>query len=92
MSPEDLMRNNLIALAQTYASAKGWSLATVSKEIHGNQAFLAEYLAGRMSPTIRTYFAMVEKLRAKMPRGTKWPKTAPLPKLGKKVETVRAAA
>lgn len=92
MAPEDLMRTNLIALAQTYASAKGWSLATVSKQIHGNQAFLGEYLAGRMSPTVRTYFSMIEKLRRNWPRGTPWPKTAGIPKLGKKVETVKAAA
>ena len=92
MNPEDLMRQNLIAIAQTYATAKGWSLATVSKQIHGNQAFLAEYLAGRMSPTLRTYFAMVEKLRANWPRGVEWPKTAAIPKLGKKVDIRLAAA
>jgi hypothetical protein len=91
-SHEDLMRQNLIVIAQTYANAKGWSLTTVSKQIHGNQKFLAEYFAGQMSPTVRTYFLMIERLRANWPRGTAWPKTAPLPKLGKKVDTRRAAA
>lgn len=92
MSPEDLMRTNLIAVAQRYAEAKGWSLATVSKEIHGNQAFLGAYLAGQMSPRVDTYFAMIEKLRANWPRGTKWPVTASIPKLGKNVPERRAAA
>lgn len=92
MSPEDLMRNNLIAIAQRYADARGWSLATVSKEIHGNQAFFAQYLAGRMSPRLDTYFAMIEKFRARWPRGAKWPSTAPIPKLGKNVPERRAAA
>lgn len=92
MKPEDLMRTNLIAIAQRYAEAKKWSLATVSKEIHGNQAFLSEYLAGQMSPRVDTYFAMIAKFRAKWPRGVEWPKTAPIPKLGKKVDLGRAAA
>jgi len=92
MTPEELMRANLIVLAQTYAQAKKLSLATVSKEIHGNQAFFAEYLAGKMSPTVRTYFLMIDKLRVKWPRGVKWPKTASIPKLGKKVERARVAA
>jgi hypothetical protein len=70
------MRTNLIALAQRYAEAKGWSLATVSKEIHGNQAFLGAYLAGEMAPRIDTYFSMVEKLRANWPREPlAWEKT-----------------
>jgi hypothetical protein len=68
MTSEELMRANLIALAQRYAEAKGWSLATVSKEIHGNQAFLNAYLAGEMAPRVDTYFSMVEKLRANWPK------------------------
>lgn len=92
MTPEELMRSNMLVIAQTYATAKGLSLSTVSKQIHGNQAFLSEYLAGRMSPTVRTYFAMLGKLRANWPRGVEWPRTAPIPKLGKKVDTGRAAA
>jgi hypothetical protein len=92
MTAEELMRANLIALAQTYATAKGWSLATVSKQIHGNQAFLAEYFAGKMSPRVDTYFTMIEKLRREWPKGTKWPVLASIPKLGKKVENKRAAA
>jgi len=92
MTAEDLMRANLIALAQTFATAKGWSLATVSKQIHGNQAFLSEYFAGRMAPRVDTYFTMIDRLRAEWPKGTKWPVTASIPKLGKKVENQRAAA
>lgn len=90
--PEDTMRQNLIAIAQAYASAKGWSLSTVSKKIHGNQAFLAQYLAGKMSPGVDTYFAMVDRMRVDWPKGTAWPRTVGIPKLGKKVETARAAA
>lgn len=96
MQPEDLMRQNLIAISQTYATAKGWALATVSKQIHGNQAFLGEYLAGNMSPTVKTYFGMIDKFRAHWPEGTDWPDTATIPapalKLGKKVAKRAVAA
>lgn len=80
------MRENLLVLAQTYATAGGWSLSTVSKQIHGNQAFLAKYLAGEISTTIKTYFLMVNRLRQRWPKNTPWPKTAPITKLGKKVD------
>lgn len=80
------MRENLLVLAQTFATANGWSLSTVSKQIHGNQAFLAEYLAGEVSTTIKTYYLMVNRLRSKWPPKTAWPKTSPISKLGKKVD------
>jgi hypothetical protein len=83
---EKIMQQNLLALAQTYATAKGWALSTVSKEIHGNHMFLEKYLTGEMSPTTKTYFLMVNRLRQKWPRGTPWPVTASTPKLGKKVD------
>lgn len=83
---EKLMRQNLIVLAQRYAEAKKWSLSTVSKQIHGNQAFLEKYLRGEVAPTTETYFKMVNRLRINWPAGTEWPKTSPMPKLGKKVD------
>lgn len=77
------MRENLLVLAQTYADATGWSLSTVSKQIHGNQAFLANFVAGTSSTSIKTYFRMVEKFRRNWPARTAWPITQPIPKLGK---------
>jgi hypothetical protein len=90
---EQIMRENLLVLAQTYATAKGLSLNTVSKRFHGNQAFLADYLAGKpskkgrpISIAIKTYYDMVNKIRRDWPEGTPWPVTASIPKLGKKVD------
>lgn len=83
---EQIMRENLLVLAQTYATANGWALATVSKQIHGNQAFLEKYLAGEISTTIKTYYLMVNRLRQRWPAKTPWPRTAPTSKLGKKVD------
>jgi hypothetical protein len=89
---EQIMRENLLVLAQTYATANGWSLSTVSKQIHGNQAFLAKFLAGEISTTIRTYYQMVDRLRENWPRKTPWPKTVAVPKLGKNVDGGRGRA
>jgi hypothetical protein len=81
---EQIMRQNLLVLAQTYATARGWALTTVSKKIHGNQDFLADFLGGEISTTIRTYYRMVEKLREDWPRGTPWPRTVAIPRPLKK--------
>lgn len=86
MNPEEMMRNNLIAIAQAYAEAKGQAMTTVSKNIHGNQNFLQQYLVGEVAPTVKTYFAMVNRFRHKWPKGTPWPKTVAIPKLGRKID------
>lgn len=91
-SPEELMRQNLIAMAQAYAHAKGWALATVSKEIHGNQAFLEGYLNGEMSPTTKKYFAMMKHLVSNMPESGRIPDLAFIHPLGKTVDNPAAAA
>lgn len=89
---EKIMRENLLVLAQTFATANGWSLSTVSKQIHGNQAFLAKFLEGEISTTIRTYDQMVDRLRRNWPKKTKWPKTRAIPKLGKNIDQGRSDA
>lgn len=81
---EKIMRENLLVLAQAYADANGWALSTVSKKIHGRSEFLEKFAAGEMSTTIRTYYQMIDKLRADWPRKVPWPETASVPRLGKK--------
>ena len=83
------MRENLLVLAQTYATANRLSLSTVSKQIHGNQAFLAKFLEGEISTTIKTYYQMVDRLRKNWPKGADWPKTRAVPKLGKNIDAGR---
>lgn len=73
------MRANLLVLAQTYADAKGWQLTTVSKQIHGNQYFFRDFIAGEISTTLKTYFQMIDKLRLNWPVGLKWPATRAIP-------------
>jgi len=83
---EQKMRENLFAIAQTYATAKGLSISTVSQKIHGNQAFLEKFLKGEVSPTLRKYFEMINQFRLNWPKGVEWPQTSPIPKLGKKID------
>ena len=77
------MRSNLMVLAQAFADAKGWAMSTVSKRIHGDQAFLERYISEKGSTRIDTYFAMIERFRAEWPTGAPWPKTVEVPKLSR---------
>lgn len=76
---DQIMRENIFVIAQTFANAKGLSLTTVSKKIHGNGEFFARFMAGEISTGIDTYFTMIDKFRAEWPRGTEWPRTAEIP-------------
>jgi len=77
---EQIMRENLFVIAQTFATAKGLALTTVSKRFHGNQNFLNDYVKGDISTTLKTYFGIIDKLREEWPTGTKWPETRSIPR------------
>lgn len=84
----EIMRQNLLVIAQTFATASRLSLTTVSKQIHGSGEFFAGYAAGEVSCGVDTYFAMVNRFRLRWPdlaEKTPWPKTSPMGKLGKNV-------
>lgn len=86
---EKIMRDNLVVIAQTFATATKRSLTTVSKQIHGGGEFFARYAAGEVSCGIDTYFGMVEKFRDRwsdLPEKTPWPITSPMGKLGRNVD------
>jgi hypothetical protein len=83
---EQIFRENLMVLAQTYATAKDLSLSTVSRQIHGNHLFLERFLAGEISCSIKTYYRMIDRLRTGWPAKTPWPTTTAVPKLGKNVD------
>jgi len=72
-----------MVLAQAFADAKGWALSTVSKKIHGDQAFLERYISGKGSTRIDTYFTMVDRFRAEWPTGAIWPQTMEVPRLAR---------
>ena len=83
---EQIMRDNLMKLAEKFAEATGWSIATISKKIHGKSTFFEEYGAGEQTTRISHYFLMVNRFRARWPKGTRWPTTWPVEKLGRKVD------
>ena len=84
---EALCRADLDAIAKTYAGATKLALATVSRQFHGNQAFVASFARGEVTVTLSKLRELVEKFAATWPRGTKWPKVAVLrkPKIDKTV-------
>lgn len=77
---EQIMRENLFVIAQTFATERELALTTVSKKIHGNQNFLDKYIRGEISTTLRIYFLMIERLRAEWPAGLEWPETREIPR------------
>jgi len=80
------MRANLIALAQAYAENTGRSLASVSKEVHGNQAFLLRFANSEISVRLDTYFKIINRIRKGWPDHAPWPVTSAIPKLGKIID------
>lgn len=72
---ERAIKDNLIAVAETYAKATNLSLATVSGHFHGNQAFLEDFKTGKRSIILSKLFEMLNRFRQEWPRGVKWPPT-----------------
>lgn len=75
---EQAIKENLLAVAETYAKATKLSLATVSGQFHGNQAFLEDFKAGTRSIILSKLFEMLDRFRQEWPRGVKWPPTQPV--------------
>lgn len=84
---EALCRADLDQIAKTYAVATNLALATVSRQFHGNQAFVAAFVRGDVTVTLSKLRELVEKFAAAWPKGTRWPKVAVLrkPKIAKTV-------
>lgn len=70
---EALCRADLDAIAKTYAVATNLALATVSRQFHGNQAFVAGFARGEVTVTLSKLRELVEKFGAAWPKGAKWP-------------------
>jgi len=80
------MRSNLRALAYAFARARGHSLTTVSKHIHGSGEFFEKYFNGEGSTRIDTYFLMINRFRARWPKDLPWPEIEEVKKLGNKLD------
>ena len=77
---EALCRADLDAIAKTYAGATNLALATVSRQFHGNQAFVAAFVRGEVTVTLSKLRQLVEKFAAEWPKGTRWPEVKVLRK------------
>lgn len=71
---ETLCRDDLSAIARTYAKASDLAVATVSRQFHGNQAFVEGFARGQVTVTLSKLRELVDKFAAAWPKGTKWPK------------------
>lgn len=72
-------RNNLISLAETFASATGVSLATIGKRALNDNTFLARIVHGQTF-TVRTYDRVVQWLSDNWPKDVAWPHSVDRPK------------
>lgn len=70
---EALCRADLDAIAKAYAGATNLALATVSRQFHGNQAFIAAFSRGEVTVTLSKLREIVERFAEAWPRGAKWP-------------------
>lgn len=84
---ERTCRANLLAIAEAYARVEGLSLATVSRQFHGNQAFLGRLKSGKCSMTVPKLDEMVRSFISKWPKGARWPLTRAIlfPRPGRKI-------
>lgn len=83
---EQTCRESLIGFAKAYADATGLSLATVSRQFHGNHKFFEDYETGERSITISKAQEILDAFGAKWPTGKRRPKRRKATiRLGKKV-------
>lgn len=87
---EKAARKNLLTIATVYAKARGWSLATVSKEVHGSSKFFDDFRKGNVSTTLAKMEQMLLEFgRLYREGGLSWPAMQPIlmtPPPNKKVE------
>lgn len=66
--------SNLLKLARSYAAHEGLALGTVGRYFHGTSGIFEAMESGERTIGLTTYDEIVEKFRAKWPKGHPWPK------------------
>jgi hypothetical protein len=85
MLVEEVVRDNLLAIAAAYCQATGRSLVAVSKDFYGNRDFFAKLSSGTRlasssrpgaySVSLRKLDMILARFRAEWPKGVPWPRT-----------------
>lgn len=70
----EILRDNLLAIAETYGLAKGLSLDQVSKRFYGNVGCFRRFSHDDAAITTVKYYDMVDEFRKKWPDGVSWPR------------------
>lgn len=78
MSEDQLIVNNLILIAKTYAEVTGRSLTAISKEFYGRGDFFAELEKGEQTISLGRFGKMMTDFREKWPKDQRgrWPQGA----------------
>jgi hypothetical protein len=69
----EICRDNLLALADSYASAERVPFSTVSKRFYGNTNFLRRFQNREVSISIDKFDEVIERFIAKWPPDAEWP-------------------
>jgi hypothetical protein len=70
---ENDLRLNLIRCGETYAAARGISLATVARQAAGDWRFFERLRIGEKTFTARKYDEVIGWLSTNWPANTDWP-------------------
>ena len=71
------IRDNLLAIAQTFCEATGWSMASVSKEFLGRSDLLRKIKQGERDPGCTQIDKILDRFGEEWPPGTPWPEIRP---------------
>lgn len=74
----EICRRNVLALADAYGRAKGWSEATVSNRFYNNGVFFRRLRAGEQSISVEKFGYILGEFARVWPEGVPWPKLTPL--------------
>lgn len=71
---EQALKDYMLAIAEEYARANGWVLATVARRLHGDDGFFRKFAAGEVSITLKKYDEMLVSFASDWPEDAEWPK------------------
>lgn len=72
-SVSDICRANARAIVTAYRRATGLSVGQVSKKFYGNAGFLAAFLSGKQSMSLKKFDQVVDGIREQWPAEAEWP-------------------
>jgi len=69
----EILRDNLIAIAEAYGKATGKTLAQVSKKFYGNTDFLSDLKRDETTITLKKLDELIKAFKESWPDNADWP-------------------